>query len=398
MNKIRFIFLILVLILSIIVVLIFNTFKSSMETGIDKISEFKITQISGNGNVYFDQNPIKRKLISLAKTVDIKRMQYLDEIYLMTNHQASFEFYCFDTSFTVLPRSYLYYQPKTKELWFYQGEFLWKKEVKNIKVEISIKKEEVERKEFSPQIITLSDSGKLEIVPNSVRVWNYSGNLKFNNGSDTYNLNANNYLISVKNQRIRTLPILHSPEFISPEKKILYLSEIGDSVVKFNWKIVKGAQRYILRLYSSKLMENLLYERDVDNNRLNLDLLQFEDFGVFYWQVFAYDPESNMEGTPSKMGYLKLKGALLNKEKALRPPEVIIKTLDVNGNLVLIDGETDKNAQLIINDIPVTLNTDGTFTHTITFKTIGRNKIVFRVISASGIETTVEKYATTYDE
>jgi hypothetical protein len=41
---------------------------------------------------------------------------------------------------------------------------------------------------------------------------------------------------------------------------------------------------------------------------------------------------------------------------------------------------------------------DGTFIHTINFEKVGRNRIVFRVISASGIETTVEKYANTYDE
>jgi hypothetical protein len=168
--------------------------------------------------------------------------------------------------------------------------------------------------------------------------------------------------------------------------------------VKFNWKAVKGAQRYILRLYSSILKENLLYEKEVVTNRLNLDLLQFEDFGEFHWQVSAYDLENNREGAPSEMGHLKLVGAILNKEKALRPPPLIIKTLDPSGNLVLIEGETEKNAQLYINDVPITVNMDGTFVHTINFEKIGRNRIDFRVISASGIETTVEKYVNTYDE
>jgi hypothetical protein len=324
-------------------------------------------------------------------------MQYSDEIYLATDRHTSFQFYCFGTSFTVLPDSYIYYQPKTKEFWFFKGKFYWKGEVKKKKVEISIKREE-ELDESPPQIITLSEAGRLHITGDWIKVWNYSGNLKFNYGSDTHDLKANNYLIYRKNKGVKESRILHSPEFISPEKKVISQNEPGDSVVKFNWKAVKGAQRYILRLYSSILKEDILYEKEVVTNRLNLDLLQFEDFGEFYWQVSAYDFENNGEGAPSEMGYLKLVGAILNKEKALKPPALVINTLDVNGNLVLIEGETEKNSQLFINNSPVTVNMDGTFIHTVNFEKIGRNRIDFKVISASGIETTVEKYVTTYDE
>ena len=388
----------MVLMVLIGAVVMFNTFKSPVNLKIDKISEFKITQISGNGKVYFDKNPIESKQISLAKILDIKRMQYLDGIYLATDRHTSFQFYCFGTSFTVLPDSYIYYQPKTKEFWFFRGKFHWNKEVKNKEVEISIKREEERLDESPPQIITLSNAGRLDITRDWIKVWNYSGNLKFNYGSDTYDLKANNYLIYRKDQTVKESRILHSPQFISPEEKVVSQNEPGDSVVKFNWKVVKGAQRYILRLYSSRLKEDILYEKEVVSNRLNLDLVQFEDFGEFYWQVSAYDLENNREGAPSKMGYLKLVGALINKEKALKPPPLVIKTLDPSGNLVLIEGKTEKNAQLYINDVPITVNMDGTFVHTINFEKIGRNRIDFRVISASGIETTVEKYVNTYDE
>jgi hypothetical protein len=398
MNKIRIIFLVMVFIILIVSVMMFNTSKSSVSLKIDKISEFKITQISGNGKVYFDKNPIDSERLSVAKSVDIKRMQYLDEIYLMTDRHTSFQFYCFGTSFTVLPDSYMYYQPITKEILFYRGKLYWNKELKGKEVEISIKREEQGLNEPAPQIITLSDAGKVHITGDSIKVWNYSGNLKFNYGSETYNLIDNNYLLYKNDQSIKTSQILHSPEFISPESKVISQNEPGDSVVKFNWKPVKGAQRYILRLYSSLLMEDTLYEKEVVSNRLNMDLLQFEDFGEFYWQVSAYDLENNREGAPSEMGYLKLVGAILNKDKVLKPPGLVIKTLDVNGNLVLIEGVTDKNAQLFINDVPINVNMDGTFVHTINFEKIGRNRIVFKVISASGLETEVEKYANTYDE
>ena len=231
-----------------------------------------------------------------------------------------------------------------------------------------------------------------------VEVWNFAGDLKFNDNGETYTLKANQYLVSYRDQKVVTSRILHAPEFISPESKIISLNEAGDSVVKFNWRAVKGAQRYIVRLFSSPLYENILYEKEVNTTHLNLDLLQFEDFGEFYWQVSPYDPEGGKEGVPSKPGFLKITGALLNKEKILKPPELKINAFNINGNMVLIGGETDKNATLFINEVPVTISMDGAFVHTVSFPKIGRYPVVFRVVSASGIETTVERYANIYDE
>jgi hypothetical protein len=378
------------LIITIAAVVTFNTFKTPTSPKIGKVSDFKITQIAGSGGLYVAKDPIKQGEIFLAQKVDIKQMLYADDIYLATDQHTAFEFYCSGVSFTALPDSYLHYRPGSGDLQFSQGEFLWHKEIKDCLVEVSISP--------SFQVITLSTAGKAAITPAGVKIWNYAGELKFKDGSESSNLQPNTYLATAKDQRTSTVYILEAPGFISPEVKEIIMDQPGDSVVKFNWKAVNGAQRYIFRLYSSGLMENILYEKEVDTNRLNLDLLQFEDFGTFYWQVCAYDPENGREGAPSPMGLLKLTGALFNRENVLKPPELTIKSQDVNGNLVLIEGVTDKNAQLYINNSPVQVNPDGTFIHTIHFTKIGKYKITFRVVSASGSETTLEKFATIYDE
>ncbi|MCX6580949.1 MAG: hypothetical protein NT166_12295 [Candidatus Aminicenantes bacterium] len=390
MNKIRFGFLAIVLIISIAAVLTFNIFKTPALSKIGKVSDFKITQVAGSGGLYVDKNPIDRGEIFLAQKVDIKEMLYADDIYLATDQHTAFEFYCSGVSFKVLPDSYLHYRPGTGDLEFSQGEFLWRKEITDSLVEVSIPP--------TFRVITLSIAGKAGVAPAGVKIWNYAGELKFKDGGESFSLQPNTVLTTAKNQKTSTAYIFEAPGFISPEEKVIIMDQPGDSVVKFNWKVVNGAQRYIFRLYSSNLMENILYEKEVDANRLNLDLLQFEDFGTFYWQVCANDPGNGREGSPSQMGVLKLTGALFNRENVLKPPELTIKSLDVNGNLVLIEGITDKNAQLYVNNSPVQVNPDGTFIHTIHFTKIGKYKITFRVVSASGSETTLEKFATIYDE
>ncbi|MCP5108720.1 MAG: hypothetical protein GY950_35370 [bacterium] len=398
MNKIRLIFLAVVLIILIVAVISLNTFKSPLNPEIGLISEFKITQISGNGSVYFDRKPIERRQLAMAHTVDIKRMQYVDEIYLMTDNHASFEFYCSGVSFTVLPGSHLFYQPKTKELRFFPGEFLWEKTTKDKPVEILVTRKNKQNSESLSQAVTLSNAGRLMVTQNWLKIWNYSGDLKFNDGSEAYTLAGSSYLAAINKQKVRTARILLAPQQIAPERKVFALNKPGDSVVKFNWRMVNGADRYILRLYSSNLMENILYEKEVTDNRLTLDLLQFEDFGTFYWRVFPYDAVNDREGTPSQMGFLKVTGALLNKENILKPPELVIKRMDVNGSLVLIAGSTQQNVQLFINGTNVNINMDGTFLHHITFDSIGRNRVLFRAVSASGIETIVERYVNIFDQ
>ncbi len=398
MTKIRLIFIGTVFLLLVIGVVSFNSFKDPVEQPIEPISEFKITQISGNGNVYFSKTPIESGVLSRALHVDIKRMDYGNEFYLRSDKHTSFQFYCFGTTFVVRPSSYLYFQPKTKEIRFFEGECSWEKKKSKKAVEIAVPYEDPDEPDAPPQVLTLSNSGRLQIESGELRIWNHHGELTLNRKGETTPLPAKQMLIAPPGQDIVSNRILAAPEFISPVEKVISIKVAEDSVVTFNWKVVSGARNYLFRIYPSPLAGRRLFEREVDSNRLKLDLLQFDDFGEYYWQVVPLDPGTNIEGIPSKLGFLKLVGALLNKEEALKPPELHIKRLGTNGNLVLIEGSTDKNSSLYINDEPVTVTLEGQFIYTIHFKQLGKNKITFRVVSPMGTETVVERYATIYDE
>ena len=130
MNKIRILFIALVLIVFIVSLMVFTGINVPFEPEIDRISEFQITRISGSGAIYSDKNPMKAENMSQLNMVDIREMQHSDEMYIKADAQTSLEFYFFGTSFTALPGSYIYYQPKTKELSLYNGEYYWKREIK----------------------------------------------------------------------------------------------------------------------------------------------------------------------------------------------------------------------------------------------------------------------------
>jgi hypothetical protein len=404
-NKIRLIFLIVVFIICIGSLVKFNSFQAPLGPKIDRISEFKITKISGNGKIYFDKNPLAIDYSgpSSARVVNIKQMQYPGPMYFKVDDYTAFEFYCVGISFTVLPRSYFYYQPNSSEFYFYSGEFYWDKKVTGKKGEISIYIREAQN------VLTLSDAGRINIQENLIEIWNYSspkttsqsGNLTFKDGESeqTFNLKPVQLLALRKNSPSKIFDILPFPESIDPGQKVIELKNPDDSIVRFNWRSVAGAVQYVFRLYSSNLKENILVEKFTPLSWVNLDLVQFEE-REFYWQVFPIniDDGNQVEGVPSKLGHIQTVGALLDKKDVQKPPELAIKSLTVNGNLVIIKGTADANSQLYINDDLVKIDMDGEFIHYLSFKTIGPKRIFFRLVSPLGIETTEERYVTIYAE
>jgi hypothetical protein len=404
-NKIRLIFLIVVFIICIVSLVEFNDFQVPLGPKIDRISEFKITKISCNGKIYTNKNPIAidDRVPSSAEVVNIKQMQYPGPMYFKADDFTAFEFYCVGICFTVLPRSYFYYQPNSSELYLYSGEFYWDKKVKGKKDGVSVYIREAQN------ILTLSDSGRINIQEDLTEIWNYSSlkttsesrNLTFNDDEkeETFNLKPGQLLVLRKNSPPKMFDILPLPESIDPENKVIKLKYPDDSIVRFNWKSVAGASQYVFRLYSTNLKENILVGKSTQLSWINLDLGQFEE-REFYWQVVPIniDEGNQIEGVPSKLGYVKMVGALLGKKDVQKPPQLAIKSLSVNGNLVIIKGTADASSQLYINDDLVKIDMDGEFIHYLSFKTIGPKRIVFRLISSLGIETTEERYVTIFAE
>jgi hypothetical protein len=404
-NKIRLIFLIVVFIICMGALVKFNDFQAPLDPKIDRISEFKITKISGNGKIFFDKNPmaIDDREPSSAGVVNSKQMQYPDPMYFKADEYTAFEFYCGGTAFTVLPRSYFYYQPQGSKFYFYSGEFYWEKKVKDHKDKILVYIGEAKNP------LALSDAGRIKIQEDLIEIWNYSSanttsgseNLTFNDGisEQTFNLKPAQSLVLRKDSPPGILDILPLPGSIDPGEKVIALNNPDDSIVRFNWRSVTGATEYIFRLYSSNLKEKILVEKSTPFSWLNLDLLQFEE-REFYWQVFPIhiDDAGQVEGVPSELGHVQVVGALTGKKDIEKPPLLAVKSLTVNGNLVIIKGTAEANSQLYINDDLVKIDTDGEFIHYLTFRTMGSKRIFFRLISPLGVETTEERSVTIFSE
>lgn len=396
MNKIRILFIVLVLIISIISLVVFTRLHVPIEPQIDKISEFQITRISGNGAIYSDKRPVKNENMTSLNVINVNKLNYKDDLYIKSDSQTSFEFYCFGTSFTVLPGSQLFYRPGSEKLYFYNGEYYWNKEIKKKIFNVTLETISNTTGDKSQMILTMPDSGRLKITGDLTEIWNYSGNLKFNYDNQEFGLKPNQ-LLQVRNQKVEILDILPAPEFIIPDDEVIAINKPGDSFLKFSWRAVSGTTDYVVRFYSSRLKENLLEEIILSDTAKNINILKYGS-DEFFWQVFPYDTKNEREGVPSRIGNIKIIGSIGKDELVLERPNLVITSLSTSGNMVLIRGEADKDCELFINDKAVPINMDGTFYETLTYSTLGKKTITFKLVSPTEMETNIERTVTIFDE
>ncbi len=101
---------------------------------------------------------------------------------------------------------------------------------------------------------------------------------------------------------------------------------------------------------------------------------------------------------PARIGVIKISSSMLKKGMTAQPPKLEVSSLSVSGNMVLIKGSTDADAQLVIEGVNIKLDNEGKFIHTISYKSIGSKSIVFRAVAPSGLATVLKKQVTIFEE
>jgi len=343
---------------------------------------FQITGISEKGNVWLDNDE--------TQPVNIKTLNFVSETQFRSDAQTAWEFLFDGFLFTALPGSAIHYTPQTRELILEKGEFYWDKKLAVQKVEISLFK--------AGNIFRLSASGRIRLGFNSIEIWNFSGQLDFDYNGKLFQLKGLQYLDTKNGNKMPPANLFPAPPFVSPQAETIALTLANDTIIQFKWKNVQGARNYLLKLYPSAMRDNLLLSKMVAGNSIVLDIMPFIEYSELYWEVAAFDTVRQIESAPAKMGVIRISSSLLKKGLLPQPPQIEVDSLSVSGNMVLIKGRTDPNAQLSVDEVAVQLDSEGKFIHTISYKSIGVKSIVFRAVAPSGLESVFKKQVTIFDE
>jgi hypothetical protein len=343
---------------------------------------FQITGISEKGNLYFNNDE--------TRLADVKTSIFSTETRLRSDDQTAWEFFFERVLFSALPGSGIHYTPQTRELILENGEFYWEKKLGRENTEIYLLK--------AGNIFRLSASGRIRLGDKFLEIWNYSGQVDFDYNGKRFHLQELQYLKIGGGDKFSPVNLFPAPPSISPENETISLIHPNDTIIQFKWKNVRGAGNYLLKVYPSPLRDNILASKVVAGNTIMLDILPFIDYNELYWEVAAFDEARNIESFPARMGVIKISSSMLKKGMLSQPPKIEISSLSVSGNMVLIKGSTDPNAQLSIEGVTIKLDNDGKFIHTISYKSIGIKDIVFKAIAPSGLATVLKKQVTIFEE
>jgi hypothetical protein len=352
------------------------------ENGAPAAKGFQITGISEKGNLFLNNDE--------TQLADIRTSVFAGETRLRSDDQTAWEFFFEGVLFSVLPRGGIRYTPQTRELILENGEFYWSRKLGRQNIEIALVK--------AGNVFRLSASGRIRLNDRMLEIWNYSGQLDLDFNGKPFHLQELQYLKIMDGVRFSPVALFPPPPSISPENETIALASINDTVIQFKWKNVRGAGNYRLKLYPSPWRDNVLASKVVAGNSILLDILPYIEYDELYWEVAAFDEARSIESVPARMGLIKISSSMLKKGMTAQPPQLEVSSLSVSGNMVLIKGSTDANAQLTIEGIPIKLDSDGRFIHTISYRSIGVKGIVFRAVAPSGLETVLKKQVTIFEE
>jgi hypothetical protein len=142
------------------------------------------------------------------------------------------------------------------------------------------------------------------------------------------------------------------------------------AVTTLAWDAVPGAAAYRVMLdVSPSFTQPVTDQNDVSGTSLALPGLKN---GEYYWRVAARMPDG-LEGRFSDPARF----TLVAPDPSTMPP-ALTASLEVRQNVVQVSGRTDPGAKVTINDIPVTVGADGSFTEYLTLAQPGQQLVVIR--------------------
>jgi len=151
MGKVKIIFSVIIILISIIFITTFLKFEEKLDPGNYKAPVFQVIGISENSKLFQD--------LSLDTPLTVKNTTFTKNLRIKTDAQTSFELLYKGVLINVLPDSYIYYHLRREALSIITGEMYWEK---TGTLPVTIYTDEDKRP------LTLSVSGRLQKCYNTI--------------------------------------------------------------------------------------------------------------------------------------------------------------------------------------------------------------------------------------
>ncbi len=227
--------------------------------------------------------------------------------------------------------------------------------VKTPKSQAEVRKNSKGQVEFHPE----QGSGRLAVFEGSGEI--------VSEGGQTREVGALQQVEQIGDLLSAPKPLPGKPQPLRPanDQQI----DLADRTLELAWGAVPGTHRYALQISRSPLFEPKIISDD--NRRKTSAKLGLKGEGIYYWQVAAIDRQG-ARGPWSEPRAFRI--AALQRPDGTddtTPPDLEIADLQAYGSLVIVNGRTEAGAKVTINDEPVSVQVDGSFSKTIQVSQVG---------------------------
>jgi hypothetical protein len=180
-------------------------------------------------------------------------------------------------------------------------------------------------------------------------------------------------------------PLPGEPEPLGPADELEI--ELGKvERLELSWKPVAGAKSYSLQVSRNRLFSDNVIE-DPDRTKTSATL-GVRGSGSFQWRVAAVDGDG-ARGPWSETRRFRVASLPNDASEGAdtTPPELELDAVQTYGTMFIVGGRSEPGSQVTVNDEPVIMDADGTFTTTVQLANEGLTWIRVKARDASGNET-----------
>jgi hypothetical protein len=220
----------------------------------------------------------------------------------------------------------------------------------------------------------------------------YEGEASLSSGEKSVILQAAERMeVSGEGDFGRREEILPSPRALAPGDHKIFLTEDGkQSETRLVWSEVPGARSYRLQVGRDNLMSDLAHDQS-QRNGTQVALNDLEE-GSWFWRVAAVDGKGEV-GRFSNISQFRIAGPDSNLTADNRPPVLEVKEFLQTGSLVIINGQTESDANLWVDNLKVDVYEDGSFTAVVRLHRDGRSVLEIIAQDPAGNETVARREA-----
>jgi hypothetical protein len=180
------------------------------------------------------------------------------------------------------------------------------------------------------------------------------------------------------------------PRLLLPsDQRVFVFEDPRQEKVTLSWEELPNVKLYQLMIADKPLFTRPLYDAERDGTKAIIDGLSP---GAYHWKVAAIS-KAGVTGPYTQVRRFRVCSQQIRDRTDSEPPKLQVMEFVPIGQMVIINGETDPDAKLWIDNNKVDVYEDGSFNAVVKLRREGLNQLLIVAQDPSGNETSLTRRA-----